>query len=265
VTTSLTLHPNVTVVLRTAICCLLMFTAGCAARGTAEQGQLNDPFEPVNRGIFAFNDVADKYVLRPVAVGYQWLLPGFLRTGVNNFFDNISYPVDIVNALLQGKPTQFASDSARFLLNSTIGLAGILDPATAAGLAKNNEDFGQTLGVWGVPEGPYIVVPFFGPRTIRSGTGDLVDALYNPQFQLFSSSVRTKAYILWVIQQRSTLLGVDKELNRAFDRYAFLRDAYLQNREYLLYDGDPPEEDLFFDDEFEDEFGAEFEDEFEAE
>jgi phospholipid-binding lipoprotein MlaA len=259
------LQPTVTTLVRAALCCLLMITAVCAARGTAGQDEINDPFEPVNRGIFAFNDAADKYVLRPVAVGYQWLLPGFLRTGINNFFDNISYPVDILNALLQGKPTQFASDSARFLLNSTVGLAGILDPATVAGLAKNNEDFGQTLGVWGVPEGPYIVVPFFGPRTIRSGTGDLVDMLYNPQFRFFSSSARTKLYILSIIQSRSTLLGIDKEMNRAFDRYAFLRDSYLQNREYLLYDGNPPEEEAFFDDDFEDEFGDEFEDEFEDE
>jgi phospholipid-binding lipoprotein MlaA len=259
------LQPIVLRLIRIALCCGFLLATGCATQGATGQNELNDPFEPVNRGIFAFNDVADKYVLRPVAVGYQWLLPGFLRTGINNFFDNISYPVDIVNALLQGKPVQFASDSARFLLNSTVGLAGILDPATVAGLAKNNEDFGQTLGVWGVPEGPYIVVPLFGPRTIRSGTGDLVDMLYNPQFRFFSSSVRTKAYILSIIQRRSTLLGIDKEINRAFDRYAFLRDSYLQNREYLLYDGNPPEEDPFLDEDFDDEFGDDFEDDFEDE
>ena len=115
---------------------VLILLAVAKPSGAEDESSIYDPWEGMNRGIFAFNDAADKYVLRPVAVGYQWLLPGFLRTGINNFFDNISYPVDILNALLQGKPTQFASDSARFLLNSTVGLAGILDPATVAGLAS---------------------------------------------------------------------------------------------------------------------------------
>lgn len=235
----------------------LALVAGCASQGASGLDEVNDPFEPVNRAIFRFNDVADKYVLRPVAVGYQWLLPPVIRTGVNNFFDNISYPVDAINALLQGKVEQFASDSARILLNTTVGIAGILDPATSAGLAKNNEDFGQTLEVWGIPAGPYIVVPFFGPRTISSGIGDLVDIQYNPQFNVGRSGIRTKVNIVWYIHRRSTLLAVDQEIERAFDRYAFLRDSYLQNREYLLYDGNPPEKDLLFEDEFEDD---EFED-----
>jgi phospholipid-binding lipoprotein MlaA len=114
------------------------------------------------------------------------------------------------------------------------------------------------MGVWGIPDGPYIMVPFFGPRTIRSGVGDLADLYVNPQFQLFSSSVQTKLNIFWLIHRRSTLIGIDEEIQRAFDRYAFVRDAYMQNREYLLYDGNPPEEafDYDFDDE---EFDAEFE------
>jgi len=239
--------------------CWLFFAAGCASQNGAGQNDVNDPFEPINRGIFAFNDFADTYVMRPVAVGYQWLLPGVVRTGINNFFDNISYPVDIVNALLQGKFRQAASDSARLGINTTLGFAGFLDPATAAGLARNNEDFGQTLGVWGVPEGPYLVIPIFGPRTVRSGVGDLVDIQYNPQFNLGRSGIRTKVNIVWLIHQRSTLLGVDQEIKRAFDRYSFLRDSYLQNRVYLLHDGNPPEEDFFLDDEFDEEFDEEFE------
>ncbi|MFQ5635512.1 MAG: VacJ family lipoprotein [Gammaproteobacteria bacterium] len=234
------------------ICAASLLANGCASSDAART-DAGDPFEPINRGIFAFNDVADTYVLRPIAVGYQWLLPGVARTGINNFFDNISYPVDIANALLQGKFRQAASDSARLGINTTLGLAGLLDPATGIGLPRHNEDFGQTLGVWGVPDGPYLVVPIFGPRTVRSGTGDLVDIQYNPQFNLGSSSVRTKANLGWLIHQRSTLLGVDQEINRAYDRYAFLRDSYLQNRRYLRYDGNPPEEDLFLDEEFEDE------------
>ena len=240
-------------------CLMLLITAGCASQSASEQDPLNDPFEPVNRGIYAFNDVADKYVLRPVAVGYQWLLPSQVRTGVNNFFDNISTPVDIINAALQGKFRQAASDSARMAINTTLGFGGLLDPATDAGLTKNNEDFGQTFGAWGIPEGPYIVVPLFGPRTIRSGIGDLANIQVNPQFQMQNSSLRTKINILWIIQARSTLLGIDKEIDRAFDRYSFVRDSYLQNRRYLRYDGNMPEEsyddfedfDDFEDDDFE--------------
>jgi len=242
------------------LCSCLIGLGGCASQGATSTGDVSDPFEPINRGIFKFNDVADKYVMRPVAVGYQWLLPGLVRTGINNFFDNVSYPVDIVNALLQGKFEQGLSDFARLGINTTLGIAGFLDPATQAGFAKNNEDFGQTLGVWGVPTGPYIVVPIFGPRTFRSGAGDLVDIQYNPQFNLGRSGIRTKVNIVWLIHRRSTLLGVDQEINRAFDRYAFLRDSYMQNRRFLLYDGDPPEEDYFIDDEFDEEFDEEFED-----
>ncbi len=239
------------------VCCSLLMSAGCASRNAAEQDDVNDPFEPLNRGIFAFNDAADKYALRPVARGYQWLLPAPIRTGVNNFFDNISYPVTIINGLLQGKFRQAASDSARLLLNTTLGIGGLLDPATDAGLDKNDEDFGQTFGVWGIPEGPYIVVPLFGPRTVRSGIGDLANIQVNPQFQMQNSSLRTKINILWIIHTRSTLLGIDQELNRAFDRYSFLRDSYLQSRRYLRYDGELPDTDFFLDDEFEDD---EFED-----
>lgn len=234
------------------VCVSLLLSAGCASRNAAEQDDINDPFEPINRGIFAFNDAADKYVLRPVAVGYRWLLPAPIRTGVNNFFDNISSPVDIINALLQGKFRQAASDVGRLAMNTTLGFGGLLDPATDAGLAKNDEDFGQTFGVWGIPEGPYLVVPLFGPRTARSAVGDLANIQVNPQFQMQNSSLRTKINILWIIQTRSTLLGIDQELERAFDRYSFVRDSYLQNRRYLRYDGDLPEEDFFWDDEFDD-------------
>jgi phospholipid-binding lipoprotein MlaA len=242
----------------TGLIICLIFISGCASKQTVEQGDVSDPFEPVNRTIFRFNEFADKYVARPVAKGYQFIFPSIIRTGVNNFFDNISYPVDILNAALQGKFKQAGLDTSRLIINSTIGVLGIMDPATGVGLAKNNEDFGQTFGVWGIPQGPYIMVPFFGPRTIRSGAGDLAGIYVNPQFWLFSSSVQTKLNILWLIHERSTLIGIDEEVRRAFDPYAFVRDAYLQNRQYLLYDGNPPE--VPFDFEFDDE---EFDEEFE--
>ena len=239
----------------TSLIALVLVISGCASKQTLEQGDISDPFEPVNRTIFKVNEFADKYAMRPVAKGYQSVIPAPIRTGVNNFFDNISYPIDIINAALQGKFKQAGSDTARFALNSTVGFAGFLDPATKLGLEKHEEDFGQTLGVWGVPKGPYLVIPFFGPKTIRSGAGDLAGVYVNPQFYLFSSSVQTKVNIFWLVHVRSTLLGFDEEVQRAFDRYAFVRDAYLQNREFLLYDGNPPEEELDFDtEEFDEEF-----------
>jgi len=227
---------------------------GCASQGAADRGTPGDPFEPVNRVTYKLNDVADLFVLRPIAVGYERITPAIVRTGVNNFFDNLGTPVDIVNAFLQGKFRQGLSDTGRFALNSTLGLAGILDPASDVGLAKHDEDFGQTLGVWGFPEGPYLVVPFFGPRTLRHGAGQLVDVLYHPQTQYDNSSVRSKVNILWIIHERSRLLGIDEEVRRAFDPYAFVRDSYLQNRRFLRYDGELPEEDFDFGEDFEDEF-----------
>ena len=230
-----------------------MLTA-CASSGPSRPASAGDPLQPVNRGIYKFNDVADTYVLRPVAKGYEWLLPSFMRTGINNFFENLGTPVDVVNNLLQGKVRAGLSDAARMALNTTAGLGGILDPATDAGLAKHDEDFGQTLGVWGLPEGPYLVIPFFGPRTVLSGAGQLVDLTYHPQLQISPAGLRSKINVLWIVHQRSRLLGIDKELDRAFDEYAFVRDAYLQNRLYLLYDGNPPLDESEFDDNFDAEF-----------
>lgn len=242
---------------KTIFTALVMILCGCASNQVADEQEIYDPFEPVNRAIYGFNEVADKYVARPIAKGYQFITPSIVRTGVTNFFDNLSYPVDIINAVLQGKFKQAGLDTSRFVINTTVGVLGIMDPATGAGLAKNDEDFGQTLGVWGVPQGPYLMVPFFGPRTLRSGAGNLADLYVNPQLRIFSSSVQTKVNIFWLVHQRSKLIGIDEEVQRAFDKYAFVRDAYLQNREFLLYDGNPPLDDFeldFEDEEFDDEF-----------
>jgi phospholipid-binding lipoprotein MlaA len=229
--------------------------AGCASQNGTEQDDVNDPIEPFNRGVYTFNDYGDRWILRPIAKGYQWVLPGVMRTGVTNFLDNLFYPVDILNALLQAKFGQALSDTARFGMNTTLGFAGLLDPATDAGLEKHDEDFGQTLGVWGVPEGPYIMVPFFGPRTVRSGIGSIADFFVSPLFILDESKVRWGLFALLTIHNRSTLLSVDENVRKAFDPYAFVRDSYLQNRRYLRYDGNLPEEDLYLDDEdFDEEF-----------
>lgn len=233
----------------------VMVCSGCASNTERAEGEVWDPFEPINRVSFRINDLGDKYVLRPIAKGYETVTPRPIRTGVNNIFENLSYPVTIVNDILQGKLTQGVADTARFVANSVFGIGGFFDIAQYAGLEKHNEDFGQTFGVWGIPEGPYFVVPVFGPRTMRHGVGNLADSLVHPQTQMNDSSVRSKVNLFYFVHQRSTLLAFDDELNKAFDKYVFLRDSYLQNRRYLRYDGEPPEDDLFLeenDEDFED-------------
>ncbi len=231
---------------------VLVIVSGCASQNATQQPTPGDPLEPVNRAIYKFNDVADTYVLRPVTKGYEWLLPQFMRTGVSNFFDHWLYPIDIVNAFLQGKGAQGLSDIARFGINSSLGLGGLMDPATRFGLPQHEEDFGQTLGVWGVPEGPYLMVPVFGPRTLRSGVGQLVDLTYDPRVYIHNRDWKIGVTALWFIDQRARLLGFDDEIRGAFDSYAFVRDAYRQNRRFLRYDGNPPSDGL--DDEFDEAF-----------
>ena len=197
---------------KTAGCLLLaslIFVQGCAS--TKEQPNV-DPFEPVNRVIYSVNDVADTYVLRPVARGYNWVTPEPARNGIGNFFDNLTYPVTIVNDLLQAKWGQAGSDTLRFLTNSTFGLFGFMDVATDAGLERHDEDFGQTFAKWGIPAGPYIMLPLFGPRTARSGIGTLFDVQVNPLVQLSNTSVRDKLLILWFIESRAALVGPDEAI-----------------------------------------------------
>ncbi len=215
-----------------------------------------DPFEKINRPIYKINDGLDKVILKPVAKGYEFITPQFFRTGVSNFFSNITYPVTIVNSFLQGKLVQGFQDTGRFALNTTLGLAGILDPATLVGLNQNNEDFGQTLAVWGVPQGPYIVIPLLGPNTVSSGLGIIANTQVNPLMQWPDSSVRSKLFIAWTIESRQALLSFDDAIQESFDPYLFVRDAYLQNRRYQINDGVLPdtgfEDDGFEDDGFED-------------
>jgi len=229
---------------------LLALLAGCATQGP-ENG-VNDPFEKINRGVYAFNDVADRFVLRPVAKGYEKVLPRPARTGIGNFFDNLLLPISIANDLLQAKFFAAGRDTGRLLVNTTVGLGGLFDPATEIGLLAPDEDFDQTLGVWGVPEGPYLVLPLLGPRTVRHVGGGLTDALLNPLIQLRNDKVRWTGVIVYAIDQRARLLAADEAVREAFDPYAFVRDAYLQNRRYRVYDGEvPAEEELFYEEDFE--------------
>ena len=212
------------------VACLLG-TAACA------QGQQAiDPFEPINRQVYAFNGVADRILLRPAAVGYQRIFPGFIRSGIANFFDNARYPLVFINQFLQGKVALGFQDTARFLVNSSIGIAGFLDVAAKLGLAEHNEDFGQTLGVWGVGTGPYVVVPFWGPVTFRDGLGDVAD--FYAELPTYIDHVPTRNTVTAVsfVVRRERLLAAERILSG--DKYLFIRDAYLQQRQFLVTDGE---------------------------
>ncbi len=226
--------------------CTVAFVSGCA-HAPAEEPR--DPLEPVNRVVYKFNDTADRYILHPVAKEYVAIAPQPIRTGVNNFLSNLTYPKTIVNDLFQAKFTQSAADLCRLLLNSTAGIGGILDVATDTGLPKHNEDFGQTLGRWGIGEGWYLMLPLFGPSTTRDAIGLLVDRPTNPTFWLDGDH----DWLTWSISAvsavnlRANLLDADNILEQQLDRYLFIRTAYLQQRQSSIYDGNPPAEDYNYD------------------
>ncbi len=228
---------------------LALAISGCASQEAATRTEAFDPIEPVNRVVFQVNDWGDRYLLRPVAVGYERALPNQMRTGVRNIFSNLLYPVTIANAFLQGKFSQCGRDGARFLLNSTVGLAGMFDPATRVGLAENDEDFDQTMAVWGIGEGPYLVIPIFGPRILRHLAGDVVDAPLTPFVSATSGEIdlRLAAWVVNQVDKRSRLLDVDQQVFESYDPYVFVRDAYLQRRRYLALDGNVPEDDSYLD------------------
>jgi phospholipid-binding lipoprotein MlaA len=196
-----------------------------------------DPWESWNRGVYRVNDKLDRAVAKPLARTYVRVLPQPIRTGVRNFFDNLSTTTVMINDALQGKFRASANDLGRFLLNSTLGLGGILDPATPAGLAKNNEDFGQTLGHWGVRPGPFIELPLLGPSDLRDGPARLVDAYTNPHQYIRNTGIKWGLYGLYLVDARAGLLPLDETIQQAFDPYAFVRDAYLSRRAYLVSDG----------------------------
>jgi phospholipid-binding lipoprotein MlaA len=211
-----------------------------------------DPFEAINRPIYKFNDITDKFLLRPLGKGYNFITPRPVRTGIGNFYDNITYPVTIVNSLLQGKGTQAIYDLNRFLFNSVFGVLGFVDVASSRGFPRHDEDFGQTFAKWGIPQGPYIVIPLLGPSTVRDGIGILGNVRVNPLIQMDNRSVRDKLLILWTIETRAALIGPDELVQDAFDPYLFVRDAYLQNRQFLINDSSTPTEEFFED--FEEDF-----------
>ena len=221
-----------------AVGCLALLLGGCATTGERHP---SDPFEPANRGMYAFNDGLDRAVLRPTARAYQSVTPDWVRTGVGNFFTNLGYPGTIVNQLLQGKIVKAGQDTLRFVLNTTIGLAGLLDPASDANLPIHDEDFGQTLGLWGVPPGPFLMLPLFGPSSLRDLPSKVVDRFVEPFYWYDFGNERWFALGLDLVDTRARLLPLDATLARTFDRYAFIRNAYMQRRLYQVFDGNIPQ------------------------
>ncbi len=221
----------------------VLVLSACASIQQTERVAKIDPFERVNRAVFSFNEAADDYVIKPVAEAYKFVLPEFVRTGITNFFSNINDVLIAANNLLQGKPSNAASDIGRFLVNSTIGILGFFDVATDMGLDKNREDFGQTLAVWGVGDGPYVVLPFFGPSNVRDTVGLAVDI--ETDFMINTNKLNSDEKIavngLRIINRRADLLDAGQLLeDAAFDKYSFLRDGYMQRRRSQIYDGEPP-------------------------
>ena len=218
--------------------------------GCATTGNPRDPLEPLNRAVYTFNDGFDSLLIKPAAEFYRFIIPEFARTGVSNFFSNINDVLVFANNLLQGKFTQAASDMGRIIVNSTAGVLGLFDLATGLGMEKHNEDFGQTLGYWGLGDGPYLVLPFLGPSNLRDTVGWVGDWYAWPITYVDDDRTRYILIGTRFVTARADLLEASRILETAaLDPYEFVRDAYLQRRRNLVYDGKPPpDEDDFVDD-----------------
>lgn len=237
--------------MRTLTCVFLLslLLSGCAGTQSRNTDPVNDPWEGYNRKVYAFNEGMDK-VVRPIAVAYDKVMPDPMQRGVGNFFRNLDAPVTYVNQVLQGKFKQSLSTIGRFLANSTLGLFGFFDVATKMGIPYYDEDLGQTLAKWGYDDSRYLMFPFVGPSTFRDGTGLVVDSFYHPVGRVFHGNNRWGLLILRGIDIRARYLDQDAELEQAYDPYVLLRDVWMQNRQYQIYDGDPPltDYDLYLDD-----------------
>ena len=230
----------------------LLFASGVGCASTHSLIDSSDPFESMNRSFHMFNKTLDRFVMQPVVDVYKVALNDDLRLSVSNFYDNLSYPNVVLNDFLQGKVKQGLSDTGRFLVNTTLGVGGLFDAGTVFGLEKHNEDLGQTLAVWGLTQGPYLEVPFVGPTTAREVT-DLGGSGLTNVFSWIQLPVLVAGFtyaaplvILGIIDQRAR---VDNDLRArdelALDTYLFTREAYLQRRNFLIYDGSPPTEEMY--------------------
>ena len=218
---------------------LILLLSGCASTGDNKA----DPLEGWNRGVYKFNKAIDSAISGPLAKGYQAVTPDVVEVGVSNVFSNLNDIPTMLNNLLQGKFIDSVSDLGRFVINSTLGIAGLWDPASSIGLMKHDEDFGQTLGAWGVPSGPYLMLPLLGPSTLRDTSAYPVNSETDLLKQIDHIPTRNQATILQLTDKRAALIKFEDQLESAIDEYAFLRDFYLQNRLYKVLDGELPFED----------------------
>lgn len=237
---------------------LIFISFGCTHVPVGEEA--HDPYEDTNRSIYSFNDALDKNILHPAAKGYAYITPNPVRNCVTNFFDNLGYLNTIANDLLQGKFEQCLADSGRFLINSTIGIAGVFDVATPMGLEKNEEDLGQTFAKWGSGEGPYLSIPVLGPSTARDAPDLVTKRMLNPATYV-QASISWPLAILDIINWRANMESSIKVVDESPDPYLAMREFYRQNRIKLIYDGDPPIPDMMDDMEDFDEDEDLFEDE----
>ncbi len=212
-------------------------TCGCASipNGKADP---RDPFERVNRSVYGFNNALDHAIFRPTARAWKAVMPVPARHGLSNFMNNLGYPGTIINDLLQGKFSQGGHDFARLVINTVFGF-GFFDPATRAGLERHDEDFGQTFGKWGVPAGPYIMLPIFGPSSVRDAPARVADDYTDARHYITEPYLDWGLWAVGKIETRASLLDLDAALDRTFDPYAFIRNAWIQRREYLVRDGEP--------------------------
>jgi len=216
------------------VCAGLALLGGCATLPPGAKPDPRDPWERMNRATYRFNDAFDKGVARPVARTYKKAVPQVARTGIRNFFDNVRTPLVMLNDLLQGQMAAFVNDTARLVINTTFGIGGLFDPATAVGLEKNDRDFGQTLGKWGVHKGPYVVLPFLGPSDVRDTVGRTGDTFSTPTTYLSDRYWRYGLWALDTVDLRAGLLDFDRLIDQAYDPYSFVRNAYLQNRDFKV-------------------------------
>lgn len=226
----------------------ILMLAGCASQPAKLTKPEEDPWEASNRKVYGFNTAVDKAILKPIAKGYDVIMPDAPQRGVRNFFRNLQWPITFVNLLLQGRVEDSLVSTGRFLLNSTLGLAGFFDVATKSGIEEFDEDFGQTLATWGWKESRYLMVPFIGPATIRDLSSEgiasySVGSFLSPTTYMIREHNNYAPFIIDLISLRASFLPYDKDIQDAADPYAFVRDAYLQNREFEIYNGEPPAPD----------------------
>jgi phospholipid-binding lipoprotein MlaA len=233
---------------------MLVLSAGLSGCATTQNP---DPLEPWNRKVFAFNEAVDSAVLKPVATTYRDVVPAPIRKGATNFFSNVQDAWSAVNLVLQGRFRDGASDLLRFGTNTVFGLLGVIDVASELGLQRHNEDFGQTLGKWGFGPGAYIVWPILGPSTIRDSIALPIETQATPETWASSVRLRNSLTATRIVNTRANLLQASSLLDdAALDKYSFLRDAFLQRRRSLVYDGNPPEEEAPYDEYADDEANA---------